>query len=465
MKKIHMLHFAVVAALLTGCDQPATSSMHGWTISTEKSAMDGEVLLARREYTQGTNPDFFNVIEIRCFPGTRQLTIGLESHYELGENGDGSEFVTSTAVTIFGVTTSLVGRLRWNGQEPVGVAGIVYPARYNNVATVDLKRIAGDASFASRLPVIVALQNPGGEAVYEIPAGNPAVDRVLTACGDSVTTALAPAPAALPPSAETSETTPEATEEEAWIREANIAYEALGAPAIAGRSYYPAREELIAAGWHPVPDSTYQGDRFTELRAARVPELSTCSANGYCLSTFAKGSRRIRITSYDYDDLFNTPEGPQVQGVRLADDVAPQSTSAALAPDPATDSAAESQHPPEAVEPVVVDAAAQRRAQYANQGAVVDEDGDPLFVPEGPLVAARYPAREQRSGIGGVVRLRVEIAATGEVSNVTIATSSRNRNLDRAASDAAMRWRFRPVRPAHEMHEAVAFYPITFTPP
>jgi protein TonB len=56
----------------------------------------------------------------------------------------------------------------------------------------------------------------------------------------------------------------------------------------------------------------------------------------------------------------------------------------------------------------------------------------------------KYPPQEQRDGIGGQVKLLVTINAEGDVVDVVIEKSSRNRNLDRAAMDAVRKTKFRP---------------------
>ena len=47
-----------------------------------------------------------------------------------------------------------------------------------------------------------------------------------------------------------------------------------------------------------------------------------------------------------------------------------------------------------------------------------------------------------RAGIEGTVILIIDVDANGNVTNVSVEKSSRNRDLDRAAMDAARKWRF-----------------------
>ena len=56
----------------------------------------------------------------------------------------------------------------------------------------------------------------------------------------------------------------------------------------------------------------------------------------------------------------------------------------------------------------------------------------------------RYPPAALRSGITGTVILIISVDAQGNVTDVEVEKSSRNRDLDRAAMQAARRWRFNP---------------------
>jgi TonB family protein len=56
----------------------------------------------------------------------------------------------------------------------------------------------------------------------------------------------------------------------------------------------------------------------------------------------------------------------------------------------------------------------------------------------------RFPEAAVRACAFGTVRLRVTIDATGNVLNVAVDRSSRNRDLDVAARAAAMQWRYAP---------------------
>ena len=77
----------------------------------------------------------------------------------------------------------------------------------------------------------------------------------------------------------------------------------------------------------------------------------------------------------------------------------------------------------------------------------------------------RYPPQEMRRGIGGTVVLLVTIDAQGNVLDISVERSSRNRNLDRAAIDAARKWRFNPGRRNGAPTGGVVRVPIDFVPP
>ncbi|MBA2238872.1 MAG: energy transducer TonB, partial [Lysobacter sp.] len=58
----------------------------------------------------------------------------------------------------------------------------------------------------------------------------------------------------------------------------------------------------------------------------------------------------------------------------------------------------------------------------------------------------KYPPAAYRQGAEGTVVLVIDVDANGNVTNVSVEKSSRNRDLDRAAMDAARKWRFSPSR-------------------
>lgn len=56
-----------------------------------------------------------------------------------------------------------------------------------------------------------------------------------------------------------------------------------------------------------------------------------------------------------------------------------------------------------------------------------------------------YPARALRRGESGEVLLRIHVDARGIPARVEVASSSGSKDLDRAATRAVQRWRFRPA--------------------
>jgi len=76
--------------------------------------------------------------------------------------------------------------------------------------------------------------------------------------------------------------------------------------------------------------------------------------------------------------------------------------------------------------------------------------------------APRYPREALRSGDSGTVLLRVHVDAEGRPQQVDLVESSHSRALDRAATDAVRRWRFRPAQRNGQPVEGVVQVPIAF---
>lgn len=74
----------------------------------------------------------------------------------------------------------------------------------------------------------------------------------------------------------------------------------------------------------------------------------------------------------------------------------------------------------------------------------------------------RYPSRALRRGEAGEVLLRVQVDARGVPSSVEVVSGSGSRDLDRAAINAARRWRFRPAMRDGQPMAGVVNVPITF---
>ena len=78
------------------------------------------------------------------------------------------------------------------------------------------------------------------------------------------------------------------------------------------------------------------------------------------------------------------------------------------------------------------------------------------------MPAPSYPAQALRDGESGTVLLRVHVGADGVPYDVDLVQSSRSRALDRAASDAVRRWRFRPATRGGQPVPGDVQVPISF---
>jgi len=76
-----------------------------------------------------------------------------------------------------------------------------------------------------------------------------------------------------------------------------------------------------------------------------------------------------------------------------------------------------------------------------------------------------YPEAALKACASGAVRLRVSINAQGYVLNVAVDKSSGNRDLDRAAVDAARHWRFNPGKAEGEPVGGDIIVPVDFEDP
>ncbi|MDO5609705.1 MAG: energy transducer TonB [Pseudomonadota bacterium] len=79
-------------------------------------------------------------------------------------------------------------------------------------------------------------------------------------------------------------------------------------------------------------------------------------------------------------------------------------------------------------------------------------------------VSPRYPRDALRSGIGGLVRVAVDVGPDGVPTSVSLAEGSGSRELDRAALDAVRRWRFKPAIVNGQPSVGRVVVPIQFTP-
>jgi periplasmic protein TonB len=76
--------------------------------------------------------------------------------------------------------------------------------------------------------------------------------------------------------------------------------------------------------------------------------------------------------------------------------------------------------------------------------------------------APRYPSDALRNGESGTVVVRIEVGADGEPIAVSVVGRSGSRSLDRAAVQAAKRWRFRPAQQNGRAVAGAVEVPIEF---
>lgn len=77
----------------------------------------------------------------------------------------------------------------------------------------------------------------------------------------------------------------------------------------------------------------------------------------------------------------------------------------------------------------------------------------------------RYPTAALRSGTEGTVMLRIDVDASGVPTDIGYAQRSGDRDLDRAALQAAQDWRFRPARRDGHAVASTVNVPVRFTLP
>ncbi|MBA2237535.1 MAG: energy transducer TonB, partial [Lysobacter sp.] len=82
----------------------------------------------------------------------------------------------------------------------------------------------------------------------------------------------------------------------------------------------------------------------------------------------------------------------------------------------------------------------------------------------GRTPAPRYPPQALRRGERGNVLVRAEIGPDGVPVSVSVAQSSGSRLLDRAATDAVLRWRFQPAELNGRPTVGTVLVPIEFRP-
>jgi protein TonB len=114
------------------------------------------------------------------------------------------------------------------------------------------------------------------------------------------------------------------------------------------------------------------------------------------------------------------------------------------------------------------DAAVQAPAQDLSAAPVyIPFTVAPVLVNRQEVIEASvegYPRLLRDAGIGGTVRVQFYIDAEGAVRNALVQESSGHRALDRAATDVAEIYRFRPAMNDTEVTPVWISLPITFQP-
>lgn len=77
--------------------------------------------------------------------------------------------------------------------------------------------------------------------------------------------------------------------------------------------------------------------------------------------------------------------------------------------------------------------------------------------------APTYPADALRNGESGTAVVRIDVGADGEPTDVRLVSRSGSRSLDRAALQAAKRWRFRPAQRDGQAVAGSVDVPIAFS--
>ena len=106
-------------------------------------------------------------------------------------------------------------------------------------------------------------------------------------------------------------------------------------------------------------------------------------------------------------------------------------------------------------------ARASTRGNGSASAAAASSLGAALLAHDTP----RYPTAALRSGTEGTVMLRIAVDANGVPTDIGDAQRSGDRDLDRAALQAAQDWRFRPARRDGHAVASTVNVPVRFTLP
>lgn len=116
----------------------------------------------------------------------------------------------------------------------------------------------------------------------------------------------------------------------------------------------------------------------------------------------------------------------------------------------------------------IVETAPAPQPAAAAQPPVATAPADPAVADTAPVAISSpppvYPRAALRRRESGDVLLRVHVGANGVPQAVDLVRGSGSRYLDRAASDAVRKWRFRPAMRAGQPVSGQVQVPISFNP-
>ncbi|HEX7916844.1 MAG TPA: energy transducer TonB [Rudaea sp.] len=92
-------------------------------------------------------------------------------------------------------------------------------------------------------------------------------------------------------------------------------------------------------------------------------------------------------------------------------------------------------------------------------------DASPTALGYGTQTKIPYPPIALRNHVEGTVILRVLVGEDGNVKDIEVDRSSGSRDLDRAAREAVMKWKFRPGVRGGVAYAGWARVPISFALP
>jgi protein TonB len=107
--------------------------------------------------------------------------------------------------------------------------------------------------------------------------------------------------------------------------------------------------------------------------------------------------------------------------------------------------------------------------RFGRRGGVAGEDDDPLgtgSAGEPPVATFKtqpiYPSALLKKGVGGKVVVAALVSTAGTVIKATIKQSSGRNELDQAACNAVMKWKFKPGTRDGKSAQATCLIPYTF---